>query len=120
MRRFYALAFSAALLVNACSSAAPQSTPVGTPAATVAESARNTAFEQLQLDVPSNQTFAIDFTNYDTAPHNIKINSTSGVRAGEIFSGPGQRTYVFAGLEAGTYQFVCEVHPQMTGSLVVT
>lgn len=96
-----------------------QPTPAGTPATTVELSAHSTAFDQARLEVPADQTFAIDFTNTDPAPHNVAIHGNGAVRTGEAFSGPGQRTYVFAGLPAGTYVFQCDVHPFMTGTLVV-
>ena len=38
---------------------------------------------------------------------------------GEIFPGPGERTYDVPALPAGAYTFVCTVHPNMTGTLTV-
>src|SRR6266480_1016275 len=119
MRCQSALVLGAALLASACGGAS-QPTPVGTPAATIDVSAANLAFEPVELDIPANSTFAIFFTNNDNVPHDISIRGSNETRTGEVFTGPGQRTYVFAGLPAGAYQFLCEVHPQMTGSVVVS
>jgi len=38
---------------------------------------------------------------------------------GEIFAGTDSRTYAVSALPAGTYAFVCSVHPNMTGTLTV-
>ena len=38
---------------------------------------------------------------------------------GDIFNGPDKRTYSVPALPAGTYAFVCSVHPNMTGTLTV-
>ena len=107
-----------ALALVACGSGG-QPTPAGTPAATVQLTAHNAAFNVNSLQVPADVTFAIDFDNTDAIPHNVSIQGTGGVRTGETFSGPGERTYVFAALPAGTYTFHCDVHPNMTGTLVV-
>ena len=38
---------------------------------------------------------------------------------GEIFNGAATKTYQVPALGAGTYTFVCSVHPNMTGTLTV-
>ena len=42
-----------------------------------------------------------------------------GCRHGAIFPGVAQQTYDVPALAAGTYGFVCTVHPNMTGTLTV-
>ncbi len=37
---------------------------------------------------------------------------------GELFTGPGARTYLVPPLPAGQYEFLCEVHPNMIGTLI--
>ena len=103
------------LLVVACGG--PAGTPAGTPAVTLNLSANNLVFDQAVLTVPADATFAIDFTNHEVAPHNVSVRGNGAVRDGETFSGPGSRHYVFAGLPAGSYTFLCAVHPEMTGVL---
>ena len=51
----------------------------------------------------------------------IHQGSASGAEVfkGEIFSGVDTRTYAVPALPAGTYAFVCSVHPNMTGTLTV-
>ena len=38
---------------------------------------------------------------------------------GDIFPGVETRPYSVPALQAGAYKFVCDVHPNMTGTLTV-
>jgi cytochrome c oxidase subunit II len=96
--------------------------PAGGPALQI--SAFNIAFEQTALQAPANAPFKIDFDNKDPGtPHNVAIHEGSPTGAelfkGEIFPGPAKKTYDVPALKAGTYAFVCSVHPNMTGTLTV-
>ena len=98
-------------------SPAPSAAPGGT---VVTESALNIAFEVGQLEVPADTAFQIEFENKDAGiPHNIDIKDASGgsVYVGEIFPGVETRTYDVAPLAAGSYTYICTVHPNMTGTL---
>ena len=82
------------------------------------------AYDTTELSAPANTPFQIDFTNNDAGiPHNVSIHEGSAtgteVFKGEIFSGTGARTYDVPALPAGTYTFVCSVHPNMVGTLTV-
>jgi plastocyanin len=83
--------------------------------------ARNLAFEQNCLAAPANTAFTIRFDNADPGqPHNVSILSGSQPRfMGEIVNGPTVVTYRVSALQAGTYDFRCDVHPQMRGTFVV-
>lgn len=88
----------------------------------VAISALNIAFEQKEATAPADKAFSIAFDNKDSGiPHNIEIKDANGGQAfmGEIITGPAQTTYNVNALAAGTYQFVCTVHPNMVGTLKV-
>ncbi len=54
-------------------------------------------------------------------PHNVAIKDPSGTEVfkGDIITGPAQADYQVPALPPGTYQFVCSVHPNMTGTLKV-
>jgi plastocyanin len=56
-------------------------------------------------------------------PHNVAIWDSPALNTeyfqGEIFDGPDTRVYEVPPLAAGTYWFICTVHPNMTGTLYV-
>jgi hypothetical protein len=89
--------------------------------------AANIAFEGgtgAQHDAPADKAFTIKFVNNDAGiPHNVSIRDggASGPELwkGDIFPGVDTRIYNVTPLKAGTYTFVCDVHPTMTGTLVV-
>ena len=87
-------------------------------------SAQNIAYDTDALEAPADTPFQIAFTNNDAGiPHNVAIHEGSPtgkeVWQGEIFNGVDTRTYDVPALPAGTYGFVCTVHPNMTGTLTV-
>jgi plastocyanin len=84
--------------------------------------ARDIAFTTAQITVPAGEPFELTLDNRDGAPHNVAIYTDSSastqVSVGEIFGGPGQRTQPVPALAAGTYFFRCDVHQNMTGTIV--
>jgi len=86
----------------------------------VEESALNLQFEVKALSVPADAAFQIAFENKDAGiPHNIDIKDANGgdVFVGEIFPGVATKTYDIPALAAGSYSYVCTVHPNMTGTI---
>ncbi len=87
--------------------------------------AKNIQFDVKSLDVPANKAFTIAFDNQDpSTPHNVAIHKGSPtgqqVWQGTIITGPAKTTYDVPALPAGTYAFVCSVHPNtMYGTLTV-
>jgi plastocyanin len=110
-------------------SASPSAGASGSPSAseaptgTVLEiSAQNVQFDKTTLEAPADEAFQIAFQNNDAGvPHNVEIRDASGMTVflGEIFNGVDSRTYRVDPLPAGTYQFICTVHPNMVGTLTV-
>jgi cytochrome c oxidase subunit 2 len=90
------------------------------PSGAVTISAANaSSFEQSAVQVPAGVAFTLTFDNKDVLPHNVAIRDASGAELfqGEIFTGPAKRDYQVPALPAGSYTFVCSVHPNMTGTL---
>lgn len=108
---------SGALLLGGCAASVADTTPAATPAVTVSLSATGVAFEQTELTVAADAAFAIRFEIRDNVPHNVAILGPQKM-ASEVFSGPAARTYTFGALPPGSYTFLCEVHPEMTGTVV--
>ncbi len=84
-------------------------------------SAQNIAFDTNHLEAPAGQAFVLEFDNNDPGiPHNVEIKDANGtsVFKGQIITGPAKASYQVPALAAGSYTFVCDVHPNMTGTLV--
>ena len=78
------------------------------------------AFTTPTVTAPADAPFVIVFDNQDDAiPHDVAINDASGAQVfkGDTFPGVETREYQVPALAAGEYQFVCTVHPNMTGTL---
>jgi cytochrome c oxidase subunit 2 len=106
------------------SGAAPS--PGGSQAAavTLRLAAQAIAYDTTALEAPANTPIRIDFTNSDAGiPHNVAIHKDSPtgetVFQGDIITGVATVTYDVPALPAGTYAFVCTVHPNMVGTLTV-
>jgi cytochrome c oxidase subunit 2 len=98
-----------------------QSPAPGGPATAVDIAALNIAFDKNELSVPAGAPFQIRFDNQESQPHNVAIHEGSATGPnlflGEIITGPRQITYDAPALNAGSYTFICTVHPNMTGTL---
>jgi plastocyanin len=73
-------------------------------------------------NAPAGKPFTIKFVNNDAAiPHNVAIRDATGseIWKGDIVAGVASRIYTVIPLKAGSYTFLCDVHPTMTGTLVV-
>ena len=98
--------------------------PSGAAGPVVAISAVNVAFNTTTLEAPADTPFKIEFDNQDASvPHNVAIHEGSPtgpeVWRGEVFPGPAKKVYDVPPLPAGTYGFICSVHPNMAGTLTV-
>ena len=124
-----AFSSAASAAPSAAASPAASGTPsaapsVGTGGSVLQLAAANIAYDQTDLTAPANTPFQIAFTNNDAGiPHNVSIHEGSPtgteVFKGAIFTGVATQTYDVPALPAGTYSFVCSVHPNMVGTLTV-
>lgn len=80
-------------------------------------------FSTEQIEAPAGEPFTIEFENREGAPHNIAIytdeSRSEALFVGEVISGPETITYEVPALEAGEYHFLCDIHPQMNGTVIV-
>jgi plastocyanin len=116
------LALAAVLAACSGASAAPNAAtppPAGSPSGNgVTIVAKDLKFDQAAVAVKADAPFAITFENRDGAPHNVAISDVFGstVFKGDIVSNTSV-TYNVPALAAGTYTFICEVHPDMKGTI---
>jgi plastocyanin len=119
------LALAATLAACSGTSAAPgsqapgSSAPAGSPSGNaVTIVAKDMKFSQPAVTVKAGAAFDLVFDNQEGAPHNVAISDASGksVYKGEIVSSK-KVTYPIPALAAGSYAFLCEVHPDMKGTI---
>ena len=84
------------------------------------------AYDKNALTVPAGTPFVIAFNNADEGQdHDVDIRSDPGtvppLQDQSPIKGPAEANYQYTELEAGTYTFICSVHPipAMTGTLTV-
>jgi plastocyanin len=117
----------------ACSGSSDESEPAdggnGGATATVENgevdiSADDLAFDVSTIEATAGEGFTINFTNNESQPHNVAVYTEEGGEAivqGEVITGPDATTQIgVEGLDAGTYYFQCDVHPEMNGTIVVS
>ena len=96
----------------------------GTVGGTIQLSAQGIQFSTNQLQAPAGQAFSITFENDDSGiTHNVDIRdaSNASIFKGAVFPGVASQTYQVPAMKAGTYRFICDVHPTiMTGTLTVS
>jgi len=81
-------------------------------------------FDQTSASAPADTPIAIVFQNKDTTvQHNVtllKAGPDGGDLIGQPFAQPGTSgSYQVPALKAGTYTYICSIHPNMTGILTV-
>jgi plastocyanin len=115
----YLMMFKPTFGIGGGVAAAPGPAPTGE---VVRISASNLAFDTATLSVPADRPFTIAFANLEAVPHNVSIwrdaTLTEALFVGEVFDGPRTENYAVSPLPAGTYYFLCDVHPAMNGEVV--
>jgi mono/diheme cytochrome c family protein/plastocyanin len=108
-------------------SPAPSGSAASLPpgAQTLELTAANVAFDKKSLEVTANKSFGIKFTVNDPGQiHDVDIrkdDKTTVVQDQPTTKDGETQTYVYQPLPAGTYVFICSIHPipAMTGTLTV-
>ena len=111
-----------AAISAACSSAAAEplpSGPVNPDGPTIV--AKDMKFATATVEVKAGENFTLHFDNQDPAPHNVAVyidsNASSPISVGEIVAS-GKKDQVVPALQPGSYFFRCDVHHDMTGTIV--
>jgi plastocyanin len=93
----------------------PGSSPAGDGIVVVAKDLK---FLTTSVTAPADEPFEIVLDNQEGVPHNIAITDASGasVFKGEIVTST-RVTNAIPALAAGSYTFICEVHPDMKGTI---
>jgi amicyanin len=73
----------------------------------------NLTFSPVELTVPVGTT--VTWVNKDEVPHNV-VDKNKAFRS-KLFETDGSFSFTFD--NAGTYDYVCGVHPQMIGKIIV-
>ncbi|MGV0038462.1 cupredoxin domain-containing protein [Mycobacterium colombiense] len=124
-RRSAAMAAAGVLLLAGCSQSRPVATTAapstGTPITAPTAPVRGDqvtidgfAFAPVTLTVPAGTT--VTWTNRDEEPHTVAASDGS-------FHSPGMgtgATFTHTFPTAGTFDYVCSIHPMMRGTVVVT
>lgn len=123
-RLFLGLGLVALAVVTAACSGATAAPATDAPAPSIPAGdaivivAKDLKFQTTDVTVPAGEPVAIVLDNQEGAPHNIAIKDAAGtmVFKGEIVSN-AKVTNAVPALAAGTYGFLCEVHPDMQGTI---
>lgn len=130
LRRGALLFLPLALVLAACGGAAaePSEDTSGGGTVAVVDGNVDLAADDLEFDAnviqaPAGEPFTITFTNLESVPHNVAVLTEEGgdeIARGEVITGPDAEDVLEApALEPGTYFFLCDVHPDMNGTVVV-
>lgn len=112
-------------LLVGCGDDGDDATPAGSPECREAEDGRVTIVaDKVQWDTdclrgPAGEPLTIVIDNQDKAvPHNLHITDAPANPKTELETGPVTQELEVT-LDAGDYEFVCDIHPNMVGTLMM-
>jgi plastocyanin len=83
--------------------------------------AKDMKFQTGSVEVKAGANVTLHFDNKDSAPHNVAIfkdsSASSPISVGQVVSS-SKADQVIPALASGTYFFRCDVHHDMTGTIV--
>jgi plastocyanin len=111
-----------ALALAACSSGGSAASATPPAGADLTVDAVDNTFTQAEFTIRAGEATSLFFRNLDGQPHNIAIYTddaaTESLFVGETITDAAV-LYEIPALEPGTYFFRCDVHPDMTGTVIV-
>jgi len=121
-RRLLAASTLLGLLLAVAGCGGSASPPPTYPPGAIVVTAENRTFDTSELVVPAESVFPLVLVNKDGDPHNIAIRTKQGFDGELVFRHDPitASTIVLqvGPIPAGTYYFICEVHPSMTGTVL--
>jgi plastocyanin len=83
--------------------------------------AKDMKFQTASVEVKAGSNVTVHFDNQDSAPHNVAVYTDSGagtaVAVGDVVTS-AKSDLVVPALQPGSYFFRCDVHHDMTGTIV--
>ena len=107
-------------MLAGCGSPAPTVDPSFNGGSATVE-ALGLQFSETIVNLPAGVPLRLILDNKDAGvPHDLRVfaGDTEYVKSAPV-SGPGQIEVRFGPLPAGRYQFQCDIHPAMLGTVVV-
>lgn len=98
-----------AVLSSGCTDTKTETQPVATNAVEI----KDFAFSPDSIIVTNGTT--VQWTNRDSAPHTITIDKV--LDSGTLNQG---QTYSYTFNDAGTFEYICAIHPSMRAKVIVT
>ncbi len=119
--RFPLLAAALVAALAACGTTNADGGSVDPSTADVTVTSADMAFSPAAVTALAGEAFTLALVNEDSMPHNVAIYTDSS-RSTKLFAGElvtnAEVVYEVPALEAGTYFFDCELHPEMVGEMV--
>jgi plastocyanin len=114
-----ALSLGVALLGCQAMNATTSGPPAGIRVAVATAPGETLAFDPFEIEVGSVVPVSLTFRNASSVAHNLTFTSGLTIGTRTIVEPGAVQELHFVPPAAGTYPFVCTIHAEMTGQLVV-
>ena len=116
-------ALAVALVLTSCGGGASGDTggaaSEGTSITVGTDNAAELKFVPDMVEAPANTPVTLTFNNTSTQPHNLVFQEGITAKTNDLVAAGASETINFTTPAAGTYPFVCTIHPTMVGTLTV-
>jgi plastocyanin len=104
---------------DSSSPATPSNPGGGVELAIATDTGADLKFDPAAVTVPAGATVSLTFENRATVPHNLTFSEPLSAATSTVVSPGASETVEFTAPDPGTYDFVCTLHPGMSGTLTV-